>query len=40
MGVIQTCFPNREIIGIDCRLLIEQHGSLHCISMQYPVFTS
>jgi agmatine deiminase len=33
---IAACFPEREIIGIDCRALIEQHGSLHCISMQYP----
>ena len=33
---LQECFPNRQIIGIDCRPLIQQHGSLHCISMQYP----
>jgi agmatine/peptidylarginine deiminase len=35
--VLQTAFPNREIIGIDCRPLIIQHGSLHCVTMQYPV---
>jgi len=29
--------PDREVVGIDCRLLIRQHGSLHCITMQYPV---
>ncbi len=33
---LKTCFPNRQIIPINCRSLIEQHGSLHCISMQYP----
>jgi agmatine deiminase len=33
---IQKIFPDREVIGIDCRALIDQHGSLHCISMQYP----
>lgn len=33
---LQKAFPNREIIGIDCRTLIKQHGSLHCITMQYP----
>lgn len=33
---IQKAFPNHEVIGINCRALIEQHGSLHCISMQYP----
>lgn len=29
-------FPGREIVGIDCRVLIQQHGSLHCVTMQYP----
>jgi len=29
-------FPGREIVGIDCRVLIRQHGSLHCCTMQYP----
>lgn len=34
---LQKAFPNREVIGIDCRTLIKQHGSLHCITMQYPI---
>jgi len=34
---LQKAFPNREIIGIDCTALIKQHGSLHCVTMQYPV---
>lgn len=34
--VLKIAFPDREIVGIDCRVLIEQHGSLHCITMQYP----
>ena len=29
-------FADREVIPIDCRPLIEQGGSLHCLSMQYP----
>lgn len=29
-------FPGREIIGVDCRALIEQYGSLHCVTMQIP----
>ncbi|MDR2915448.1 MAG: agmatine deiminase family protein, partial [Tannerella sp.] len=33
---LQKAFPEREIIGIDCRPLIKQHGSLHCVTMQYP----
>lgn len=34
---LKVCFPNHEIVPIDCRPLIRQHGSLHCISMQYPL---
>jgi agmatine/peptidylarginine deiminase len=33
---LQKAFPDREIVGIDCRVLIRQHGSLHCVTMQYP----
>ena len=29
-------FPQHEIVGIDCRPLIRQHGSLHCCTMQFP----
>ncbi|WP_455674703.1 agmatine deiminase family protein [Phocaeicola sp.] len=34
--VLAEAFPGREIVGIDCRTLIKQHGSLHCVTMQYP----
>lgn len=33
---LQKAFPGREIVGIDCRTLIKQHGSLHCCTMQFP----
>ncbi|MDR0733198.1 MAG: agmatine deiminase family protein [Dysgonamonadaceae bacterium] len=33
---LQTTFPDREIIGVDCRPLIKQRGSLHCVTMQLP----
>jgi agmatine/peptidylarginine deiminase len=36
LGRLRSCFPDREVIGIDCRALIRQYGSLHCISMQIP----
>lgn len=36
LEVISTLFTDRDIIGIDCRPLILQHGSLHCVTMQYP----
>lgn len=34
--VLEQAFPDREIVGIDCSPLIRQHGSLHCVTMQYP----
>ena len=34
--ILQKIFPDREIIGIDCRPLIQQHGSLHCVTIQLP----
>ncbi len=33
---LQTAFPDREIVMIDCRPLLSGHGSLHCITMQFP----
>ncbi len=36
LAVIAEAFPDREIIAIDCRPLILQHGSLHCVTMQFP----
>ena len=36
LAVIQTAFPDHEVVGVDCRALIRQFGSLHCITMQLP----
>lgn len=33
---LQDVFPDREVIVIDCRALLSGHGSLHCITMQFP----
>ena len=33
---LRPCFPGREIVPIECRALIHQYGSLHCVSMQIP----
>ncbi len=33
---LRDCFPGREIVGIDCTPLIQQYGSLHCVTMQLP----
>lgn len=37
---LQQAFPRHEIIGIDSRALIIQHGSLHCCTMQFPLGTT
>lgn len=34
--LLQDVFPDREVVGINCLPLIKQHGSLHCVTMQYP----
>jgi len=36
MCIIGQAFPGRDIIGIDSRPIIRQHGSIHCCTMQYP----
>ena len=33
---LQSAFPDKEIIMVDCRPLLSGHGSLHCVTMQYP----
>ncbi len=33
---LQEAFPDREVVVIDCRPLLSGHGSLHCITMQFP----
>lgn len=33
---LKPLFPSREVIGLDCRALINQYGSLHCVTMQIP----
>ncbi len=34
--VLQEAFPDRDVVIVPCRALIEQNGSLHCITMQLP----
>ncbi|MDE6491144.1 MAG: agmatine deiminase family protein, partial [Muribaculaceae bacterium] len=33
---LKVAFPDREIVTVDCRALVRQHGSLHCVTMQLP----
>lgn len=32
--MLRIAFPDHEILKVDCRALIRQHGSLHCATMQ------
>lgn len=36
LTIIKSCFPDRKVIGIDCRDLIYGGGALHCITQQEP----
>ena len=36
LGMIRELFPGREVAGIDCLDLVEEGGTLHCISQQQP----
>jgi agmatine/peptidylarginine deiminase len=35
--VLREAFPDREIKGVYCRPLLKQYGSLHCVTMQFPI---
>lgn len=39
MDVVREAFPGREVVGIDASTVVRQHGSLHCLTMQYPYGT-
>jgi agmatine/peptidylarginine deiminase len=39
LAVVALAYPNHKIVPINCLPLIQQFGSLHCISMQIPVGT-
>ena len=34
--LIGEAFPDREMVAIDSRPIIRQHGSIHCCTMQFP----
>lgn len=37
LDLIQQAFPDYDVVGVDCNALIKQHGSLHCVTMQFPI---
>ena len=36
LEIFKKAFPDRKIVGIDCSLLIEEGGGLHCMTKQEP----
>ena len=36
LSTVQKFFPNRRVVGIDCRELIWGLGAIHCLTQQQP----
>lgn len=36
LGLLRELFPGRKVTGVDCLDLVEEGGTLHCISQQQP----
>jgi agmatine/peptidylarginine deiminase len=36
LSQMKKAFPHHDVVPIDCSALIKQHGSLHCVTMQFP----
>jgi agmatine deiminase len=36
LSVLRECFPDRRVVGIDCRELIWGLGTFHCLTQQQP----
>ncbi|MDX1296548.1 MAG: agmatine deiminase family protein, partial [Sulfurimonadaceae bacterium] len=36
LEIFRKTMPSHEIVPVDCSVLVRQHGSLHCVTMQFP----
>jgi agmatine deiminase len=36
LGTIKGYFPDRDVVGIDCRALVHGLGTIHCVTQQVP----
>lgn len=36
IGIIQTLYPTKTVVGIDVRNLYENGGMIHCVTQQQP----
>ncbi|MGB3724339.1 MAG: agmatine deiminase family protein [Glaciecola sp.] len=39
ISVVQSAYPNYTVVPIDCLSVVQQFGSLHCLTMQVPTNT-
>ncbi|WP_211323943.1 agmatine deiminase family protein [Chitinophaga dinghuensis] len=37
MNIIQQLYPNKKVVGIDCRNLFANGGMIHCVTQQQPL---
>ncbi|MCX6053167.1 MAG: agmatine deiminase family protein [Campylobacterales bacterium] len=35
LDIFRKTFEGREIVGVNCSVLVRQHGSLHCVTMNF-----
>ena len=40
LEALKTAFPARKIVPLDASVLVRQHGSIHCVTMQIPALVS
>ena len=36
LDIIQSCFPDRKVVPIDCSDIIYGGGAIHCMTQQQP----
>ncbi len=36
LSIIQSLFPRKKVVGVDCKTMVEGLGTLHCASQQQP----
>jgi agmatine/peptidylarginine deiminase len=37
LRIVAEAYPGREVVAIDASVVVRQHGSLHCLTMQTPI---
>jgi len=36
LSILKELFPDRDVVGLDCRRVVEGMGALHCVTQQQP----